>query len=354
MTSASVTATQAKAAQQAEADRVEEVYRWAMVQVGAGVVNDTLATWNNTVPVDGTDSTERFIRTMAAMVGLRRSWLVDLALAYYRLIRALRTGATIEAPGKPSKNVSVEDLRQDFESAVHEIATHRGRAETKVGAKPPTLPPVSAEDRKPIKVEKPSVDIEKVIDDLADDALTQIRENLKNVSLDRLNKKVNQIDTKKPHDEVVAARKDEHATSGARAASEAERITLAAARQLTYDVSKADRGVLGWVRYSTTGTPCGWCAMLLSRGFTKRSGLYRSEKTASGNEVGEQFHTNCHCIAVPVFRLEQLNSPLFALNRQYAKEWPRVTEGLGGKDALAVWRKHIKQQNEHKTAQAAA
>src|SRR5690606_41574638 len=92
----------------------------------------------------------------------------------------------------------------------------------------------------------------------------------------------------------------------------------------------------------------------LSRGFTPKSGLYTSQQTAgpsrqelvSGRASDvDKYHDNCNCYAEPVYSRDQLrNSPLFALNRRYAREWPSVTAGRSGKDALSAWRKHIRSQ----------
>lgn len=129
---------------------------------------------------------------------------------------------------------------------------------------------------------------------------------------------------------------------------------LNSARGLPYALGEVDEKIIGWIRFSRTGTPCGWCAMLLSRAFMKKSpALYRTRASAgsSVNSAGEEaadadkYHNNCKCVAIPVFDLAQLNSPLFDLNRLYATQWPKVTRGLGGDAALAAWRRFIRREN---------
>lgn len=338
----------------AEADRVEEVYAWALARVGVGAVADSLAAWQEGVPETGPRS-EAWKDTAWKLVSIRRGWLTQLALAYYRLVRALRTGSTVAVPGDEGKRTSVESLRRDFEKVVHEIDLHGGGSPVEAGVQP-DMPAVDPDDDKPIRVEPLDGDVEKIIADLESDAEGRLRQSLEATGAERLRKKARLIELDDRAEDVDRARADAHASAGAAQAAAAERITLAAARGLTYNLSFADKNCLGWIRRSKTGTPCGFCAMLLSRGFTERSGMYRSRVTASKNEVGESFHDYCNCVAVPIFFKSQLDSPLFELNRRYAEEWPRVTQGLGGADALSVWRKHVREQQSAMTdaAQEAA
>jgi hypothetical protein len=87
----------------------------------------------------------------------------------------------------------------------------------------------------------------------------------------------------------------------------------------------------GWARVATGKHPCAWCLMLVSRGpvymGADTAGLdlddYSAQKMiAAGEDVSgfmQQWHTNCHCIVVPVFK---------------AKSWP----GQAAADkALKLW-----------------
>jgi len=117
---------------------------------------------------------------------------------------------------------------------------------------------------------------------------------------------------------------------------------------------KKQRKAIGYVRVSRTGTPCGWCAMLISRGFVPKSKAYSSQVLAGPTKAqldsgeypeGDKYHPNCHCYAEPVFSQSQVDSdPRFALNRQYAAEWQTVIKDqkLTGDAAMTVWRKHIR------------
>jgi hypothetical protein len=105
--------------------------------------------------------------------------------------------------------------------------------------------------------------------------------------------------------------------------------------------------------------------MLISRGFIAKSVVGSSLfKSAQGTgQFGDDivtfgdldlYHDNCQCYAVPIYSMAQLKGAQFALNREYAALWPRVTRGLGGKDALTVWRRHFRNAQSHKSQGAAA
>jgi hypothetical protein len=111
------------------------------------------------------------------------------------------------------------------------------------------------------------------------------------------------------------------------------------ARGQVWSLAQRDPRVIGYVRLSRSGTPCGWCAMLISRG-----PVYKSQRTAEYAD-GDKYHDNCHCYAEPVYGREQYgDSALYALNRRYEQLWPQVTKGLRGKAALSAWRRFIRQE----------
>src|SRR5690606_38028336 len=66
-----------------------------------------------------------------------------------------------------------------------------------------------------------------------------------------------------------------------RASGYSQLVSLNAARGLLNHLEYSDRRVIGYVRVSKTGTPCHFCAVLLSRGF-----VYKSESSAGGGFNG--------------------------------------------------------------------
>jgi hypothetical protein len=89
--------------------------------------------------------------------------------------------------------------------------------------------------------------------------------------------------------------------------------------------------IRGWARVATGSHPCAWCLMLVSRGpvymDASTAGLdldsFSAQKfIAAGQDVSgymQEWHTNCHCIVVPVFK---------------TKSWPG--QAAAGK-ALKLW-----------------
>jgi hypothetical protein len=245
----------------------------------------------------------------------------DLAMAYYRLTRALRTGATIRDPRKDEIiPVTLGDLRREF----RELATPQAGG----GEGEDDDAKVLLEEIDHLREEEAR--IEKAAEEELRIALEALGPNYKK----RL---IEDLDDSKPASEVDAARKDAHDRAGARQAAAAARVAMDGARSAVWTYSSRDKRVIGYVRLSRTGTPCGWCAMLISRG-----PAYKSEKSAEYSD-GDKYHDNCQCYAEPVYTDEQYdNSSVFDLNRKYSEQWPRVTRGLSGKAALSAWRRFIR------------
>jgi hypothetical protein len=166
-------------------------------------------------------------------------------------------------------------------------------------------------------------------------------ENLTNLGTSNLAKKVKKIDLDQSSRQVQAEVKEAHKSAGARQAASAERYAINAARSAVWNAGEKDPKAVGYVRLSRTGTPCGWCAMLISRG-----PVYKTEKSAVFSD-GDKYHDNCNCFAEPVFVKNQYEkSNAFSLNREYQDLWPKVTKGLSGKAALSEWRKFIRSRND--------
>lgn len=335
-------------AQQAEADRVEEAYRWAVAAVGVSVVQDSLALWAG-APVTAT-SYGSWLKSASKIISLHGRWLRELALAYYRLVRALRTGRSFPTQDDPAP--TLESLREDLDRVLDEVATHKGKSpRPSIPARP------SAADDDPLPLDD-APDIDAITKAVEEEVRSQVEAVLPSVGPQAMGRKEDRRDTTRPAEEVDGERNADRATAGRRTSAEAERITKLFARGTVSELAKADALAMGWVRYSKTGTPCGWCAMLLTRGFIPgKTGawMYKTRANASakqddsrykeGQEVGEQFHANCNCVAVPIFLESQLDSPLFDLNRELAKAWPEAVReaGRNGEDVLTVWRRYVRE-----------
>lgn len=87
--------------------------------------------------------------------------------------------------------------------------------------------------------------------------------------------------------------------------------------------------IVGWRRVSS-GSGCGFCAMLESRG-----AVYKRERSA-----GFSAHDGCSCTAEPVWRRE--DEPPHV--RDLQREWAEVTQGYYGRDKIKAWNKYWRQK----------
>lgn len=346
-------------ARAAEADRATVAFQIALTQLGVASIEEALALWSNVPPTNAGATSAAWLRRAIFLISTRRRRSRDLALAYYRLVRALRTGRTIADPRKPEPRfVSMETLRREFS----ELAGPQ-RPDERTGELPPSQDTPALEiapeepTSEPLEGDEDS-DADRILVEEIEALDAAMRENeraaeeearlvLEQLGPNRLEKDEQERSDAAPARDVDASREDSHRTAGSRVAMATQRLTVNGARSTIWSAAQRDSRVIGYIRLSRTGTPCGWCAMLISRG-----PVYRSEQSATYAE-GDLYHDNCNCYAEPVYSREQYaSSPLYELNRRYQEEWPRVTAGLSGKDALRAWRKHIRQ--EQKAAQEAA
>jgi hypothetical protein len=96
------------------------------------------------------------------------------------------------------------------------------------------------------------------------------------------------------------------------------RVVLEPARTSTTDTIHANDRIIGY-RRQTRDKPCAFCAMLASRGAVYKSELTGEIVGASGRvrgsrEVGQSYHDNCGCVAVPVYSRDSTPPP-------FAEQW---------------------------------
>lgn len=166
-----------------------------------------------------------------------------------------------------------------------------------------------------------------------------------------LDKRLSQVDGDQAAKHADRQREEAHRQAGAQQAGAAGRVAMNGGRSTVWHHTSRDGRALGYVRLSRTGTPCGFCAMLISRGVA-----YKSERSATYKD-GDLFHDHCHCYAEPIFSRSQFDgSGLFELNRQYQALWPEGTKGYSGKAALNAWRRFLRAQQRvhHQSAAQAA
>ncbi|MFC4089348.1 hypothetical protein [Micromonospora sp. GCM10011541] len=347
----------------AEADKTSVAYQVALTQIGAATIEDAIKIWAGVPPTATAATAGRWLSEAVRLVMTRRGQARALAMAYYRLVRALRTGRTIADPREPApRYVTLAMLRDEFAELAGEPAQkpqeggERSTPSTTTDA--PSTGADDAQGGQDDSFNEDRIPVEKVDGNSAaeENRLARLAEQEARIVLEalgpkNLEDKVSQLDTDAPAKEVDAARQDAHKAAGSRQASAAERIAMDGGRGTVWNYAARDKRVIGYVRVSQTGTPCGWCAMLISRGLVRKGDLYKSKASAEYSD-GDKYHDNCHCVAEPVYSDTQFNSPLYDLNRKYAKEWPTVTKGLSGKAALSAWRRFIRLEQERLAQEA--
>lgn len=306
----------------AEADRAAVAFHIALVRIGAQAAAEALALWR-AYPVNGSPSASKsFIYAALILVSRRRREARQLARAYYRLIRALHTGRTISDPSKRETRVTLGSLRDDFmELAPTYAADTDGDSDVLPVDSVPSLSDAAADQA------------------FRDEALTTITA----LGPDALDKANGKLDPNDPASQVDAERQAAHDQAGADVAADVSRLVQDGARAELWDKTQRDPRAVGYIRLSRTGTPCGFCAMLISRG-----PVYKSSKAAGGDgyNEGDLYHRNCNCYSEPIFSItDYKTNPRYALNREYEALWPKVTKGYSGKDALNAWRRYIRTQN---------
>ncbi|ROR95509.1 hypothetical protein EDD28_0062 [Salana multivorans] len=365
-----------------EADQAAVAYQVALAKLGASTMLGAIRAFSRLNPSQVAATKAGWLKEVTALIRRDRVQGQRLAIAYYRLSRALRTGRTIGdpfAPGPVGKVVTLAQLRREFERAVagspgaaldgDEVIAARGKAGREV--EPSTTEPKSSLGRDDpdldvspglIEVEE-LPDLDEVLAGLDREVDRETEEILKVVGPDRLEKKRKEREQSQsaesrkgkhytPQQLRKMAKEDEDAVA-AGTAGQAERLAKNGARQAVARIAERDPRAIGWVRRSLTGTPCGWCAMLISRGlifYTSKRAASRASGRRGSRGDGERYHDHCQCVAEPVYSREQyFTSNIFDLNRRYAMEWPRITKGFYGKEALSVWRAHIRSQQSAKT-----
>ena len=339
---------------QEEASAASVAFQLALAQIGASTIEQALALWDDVPVTLRADQGAAWLAKAVHLIMTRRSRSRELAMGYYRLVRALRTGRTIADPLMPGPRVVTLDmLRREFReliapsadlvsaapagSTAAEVANPREPVDDELDVDTQYDPPDEGEDDDEIPVER----LDSIATELARqerDAEAEAEEYMEWLGLRNLSAKLDAIDAGQPAEVVDATREEAHRSAGTRQAAEAERITMDGARSTTWGTSEKDPRVKGYARVSLSGTPCGFCAMLISRG--------AAYKTARGAQYkdGDTYHPNCHCIAEPLYSVEQFDDdPRFSLNREYGQLWADEIHGkYSGKAAVNAWRRLLR------------
>lgn len=342
---------------EAEASKASAEYHKALALIGIKSIEEAIAFWDDS-------GSQRWLDDTTEAVMAQRNDARDLTYAWYRLVRALATGSTIALPteGRPPESVTLSSLREEFDAAIEHV-TSRTRApandrSTEVSdrvnpdGEAPEAPEATTGDRGiPVEVIPNLREIESTIDLAARKALIEDLADAGPAALKRGSKKE---DTSKPAKEVDKKRSTASGKAAVRQASVAQNSAMNGGRSTATNLRKKDKRVVGWVRISKTGSPCDFCAMLMSRGV-----IYKDEKSAGMMQPNEEdlFHPNCYCVAEPIFAMRQYHEdPKYDLNRELNKAYKSVTKDYTTPAAKrSAWREWVTKRfaEEQKNAQAA-
>lgn len=331
---------------QTEASYASQVFHASLIELGFTATLDALDEWADVqaTPAQVAASVGRFLARVLVHVRTGRAQAQRMALAYVRYHRALSTGYTFgEGTSAP-----LSDLRSEFYSTVEEVTPDVLTDDLAlVDRQGEVTDPPRFVSNERIKVETLEVPDTAELDDIAEEELANNVHNSAQRSLVNAQRESILARYRLAVD-LDNYREKALTTAGSLAAGAAQRVVLNAGREVVDEIAKKDRRAIAYARLSGTGTPCGWCAMLISRG-----PIYRSSASAGGDD-GRKYHDNCNCFAMPIYSIEQFNDdPQFDLNRELAGEWASVTKGLRGKSAIAAFRKFIRRKYAT-DAQAAA
>lgn len=331
-----------------EASAAATAFQVALAKIGAATIAEALIIWKRMSAKDPEGTAAAWLEDAIQMVMSRRGQSRELAMAFYRLTRALVTGSTVPDPRNPEPTyVTLGDLRTAFSDLAESSLPDDEDDDLYVPVEPSDAAVKERTDAPGETVEREDLDhdlidmteeelIEAILDDVRqtegewdeedDAAEEELRIVLEALGKDGLIKRIEQgEDPDKAHEQ-----------SGARQAAATARVAMNGARGDQARQGKNDPRIIGYARYSRTGTPCGWCAMLISRGLF----MYSSEESATLTSEGELYHDNCKCAGMPIYSREQyMQDSNYDMNRLYGAWWPEVTDGTGGKVAVGLWRK---------------
>jgi len=364
-----------------EASSVATTFHVAIALLGARTYLNVLALWGDVVPTQGRvrSTGETFWSQALNLMRIRRSQVEAITLPFLRLFRALLTGFTFQSLSNPVLTaVPLSMLRQDFYDALLEYAPEALDSgllpDLDIYDSQPAeeISDPDGSDYDPYNIEEwlddldihieTLKDLEEILNELQADLDAEAQaviDNLGPKRLEQILEDLSQDDKLQSPRETEAEREDAHQKVGNRVAAHADRIVQNSARHAETAVGRIDPRVKGFVRvHYPRGdvNPCGFCALLLTRGFVG-SQLYKSFKSAGGetNDYGEnpdEYHANCHCRAEEVFDLQLLeDDPRFGPNRAFADLYEQKIQGrYSGKKAMSAWRHLIRKRADQASA----
>lgn len=314
--------------------RLLDAYWRQMARVGAEVSAQSLSNWSRLNPVSLEATGAGWLALMLSVIRGERRRTRAVAASFYRLHRAIETGYTVPPLGGDyvGDTTTLGDLRGDWArqtGTIHVPLADDAQGVIVEGFDWPEEPEEGHERASTVS--------------MVSQGLAPVYQELSQEDGDRGRGRLDDPD-------FLSELNDSIETAGNRAAMAADREAQRGGRDLIRRASQADQRVLGWARV-TDGDPCGFCAMLASRG-----AVYRTRAHAGIRGLGseglpevhrddlEKYHNGCHCQTVPIYSRDEF---LTDQARDYANQWREVTRGTEGDEARRAWRRHIDAQRRN-------
>lgn len=306
-----------------EARRATFLYQAMLTRLGAIAAASVFRTWQGTAQPLPDTGREAWRLQAATIVDNSSTVAGRVAIAYYQLLRALITGATITGPGQVPSSMTLGELRAQWERLTR---TPYGDRTTPDGTR---------------------IGLE-VLDDFNDRhaarraaALDQVERIIAGTAVDTANLRVDQAGPGTDLGEL-------HVKAGESVAAAADRIAKGGGRGAVWDSLKSDPRALGYARISSDPPPCYWCAILISQGRA-----YTSKQAAQIGADGNRYHDHCACIAVPLFSKAQFEGSEFDTSRTYRGVWNTIAEKTEDSyEARRIFRRWIESGGDPSTVAA--
>lgn len=352
---------------------VEQLHQAAQARLGIAAAALALSEWSNVHALNSEETSHTWMLISIRIITAVRKLSRQLAISYYQLARSLETGSTLGAPEISTGDVTLGDMRKNFRDIALDVASLpsprtmsddpdiRWFEEELKSRDMPNTP------NRSIRLDDAQVDplIQKLLDVEAsnnsdpitidefdwEEALSEdeVRKRFENLLRKQIKDAADTTRALRSNNELTPDQamtliEKSHDAAGSTGSGSVDAAGVEGGRQVIDTALSRDRKVKMIAR-GTSSDPCAFCSMLASRGFVfvgATSGVGAAEDFTVSQDV-KQYHIHCHCFPIVKFTT---TSQLPELNRFFKKQWPVVTDGYSGVDALNAWRRWVYAQRK--------
>lgn len=354
----------------AEVAAAEQLHQAAQARLGIAAAYLALAKWQSLNTLNPLDGSTIWVAASLRIIVAVRKLSRQLAISYFQLVRGLETGSTLGEPPGSTGDVTLGELRKNFRDMTIDIAAIPSptfesddpdirwfEEQLRSGDLPKATTPGRSIQLGDAEVDPliqdfldaegsgssdsiPVDDFEWPEDMTEDDVAKAFEDLLRERIKDAADKaKALRSNNELTPDQVLTQIEKNHNAAGSLGSGIVDAAGLQGGRETIDTAIRGDRKVKMIAR-GTSGDPCAFCAMLASRGFVytgATSGVGGETEITVSQDIRE-YHKNCHCFPIVKFTT---TSQLPELNRYFKEQWPDVTAGNSGLDALNAWRRWI-------------